>query len=136
VQARTSEPLTLLVHREDGSVIRTVEHPRFGDWLCRVFHVGGLNAGERGEYSFESARGKTERFRLTTAPPPDARRLKIPFGSCFWNYPDHSLPIFDAIAREEGDVFLMIGDNCYFGEPDWQSEHTMMLAHLRHRNNE
>jgi hypothetical protein len=46
------------------------------------------------------------------------------------------LPIFDAIRREGCDLFLMIGDNCYYDEPDWQTEHTMMLAQLRNRNND
>ena len=58
------------------------------------------------------------------------------FGSCFWDYPNQALTIFDSIRAERAEVFVMAGDNCYYGEPDWQSEQAMMLAQLRHRNND
>lgn len=135
-QARSTDPLTLTVYRSGGRQIRVVEEPVWEEWLCVVFHVRGLAPGESCEYAIEGAYGTTRRHELTAAPPDEARRVRIPFGSCFWDFPNGRLGIFDAIRREAGHVFLMIGDNAYFAEPDWQTEHTMMLAHLRHRNNE
>jgi alkaline phosphatase D len=135
VQARDLSPLTFTVYRADGGVIQRVEQPDWKEWLCVVFTVDGLSPGETLEYTLESARGRTPRYRLRTAVPRDARRLRIAFGSCFDEYAK-DLPIFDAVRREGCDLFLMIGDNCYYSEPDWQTEHTMMQAQLRHRNNE
>jgi alkaline phosphatase D len=97
--------------------------------------VGGLCPGERYEYEISSENGLKGRFSFRTAPPADARRVKIAFGSCFLQYWNNDLTIFDAIGREGANVFAMIGDNSYCFEPDWQSEHTFMLTHLRHRNN-
>jgi alkaline phosphatase D len=134
-QARDTSALTLSVFREDGSELRSTVQPAWEDWLCVTFHVQGLNPGERCSYEIRSLHGKTARGELRAGPPRDARRLKLAFGSCFWNFPDQTLAIFDAIEREAADVFLMLGDTSYFSELDWQSEHTMMLTHLRHRNN-
>lgn len=133
-QARDLSPLTLTVYRPDGTALQRTEAPALEEWLCVVFVVDGLSPGQTYEYTVESAHGLSPRYRLRTAPPRDARRLRIAFGSCFDEYRGE-LPIFDAIGREEGDLFLMIGDNCYYSEPDWQTEHTMMLAQLRNRNN-
>lgn len=133
-QARGGSELTLTIYRADGSTLQRVAYPAWEEWRCIVFTVEDLSPGETYEYVIEGAGTTTPRHRLRTAPPRDARRLRITFGSCFDDY-RRDLPIFDAIRREQSDLFLMIGDNCYFLEPDWQSEHTMMLAQLRNRNN-
>lgn len=135
-QARDTSPLTLNVHRSDGSVLQWEATPSPDAWLCVIFDVEGLAPGERCEISLESAHGSTERRPLRCAPPPSARRLRVAFGSCFWDYPNQALTIFDSIRAERAEVFVMAGDNCYYGEPDWQSEQAMMLAQLRHRNND
>jgi hypothetical protein len=133
-QARDTSPLTLTVHRGDGSTLTVGASPSWDEWLCVLFHVEGLRPGERCEYSIAGARGETARRPLRAAPPRSARRLRVAFGSCFWDDTNPNLTIFDAIRREQADVFLMIGDNCYYDEPDWQTQHTMMMAQLRARN--
>jgi alkaline phosphatase D len=134
-QARDDGALTLVVERPGMDAIRVRAEPSWDAWRCVVFHVEGLEAGTRYSYTVEGARGATEAQCFRTAPPCSARRVRIAFGSCFQRWDDTSLGIFDAIRREAPDVFMMIGDNCYFDEPDWQSQHTMMLAQLRSRNN-
>lgn len=136
VQARDTSPLTLIARASDGSEIRASVEPRWEDWLCAVFHLRELRRGETYDYAIEGAHGRTERHTLRTSPPEGARSLRIAFGSCFRDYTDRRLTIFDAIRREGSDIFLMIGDNSYYYEPDWQTEHTMMLAQLRHRNSD
>jgi alkaline phosphatase D len=135
VQARDTSELSISVFSPRGEEIRASLTPEWSNWLCAVFHVGGLRPGERYEYEIASENGLTSRFSFKTAPPADARRVKIAFGSCFLQYWNHDLTIFDAIGREGPNLFAMIGDNSYCFEPDWQSEHTIMLTHLRHRNN-
>jgi alkaline phosphatase D len=136
VQARDTTPLTLSIFQSDGSESRTSFTPEWSEWLCGSIHVTGLVPGERYKYEISSENGVTDRFELRAAPPSSARRLKIAFGSCFWDYPNDRTTIFDAIAREDADVFLMIGDTSYCGGLDSASEHTFMLTHLRHRNND
>jgi alkaline phosphatase D len=135
VQAREASPLTLTVTpKGGGAAIHVVAQPAWEDWLCAVFDIQGLSPGATYSYSIAGACGATESHGFRAAPPSSARRLRIALGSCFQDY-GSDLPIFDAIGREHPDLFLMVGDNCYYYEPDWQTEHTMMLAQLRHRNN-
>lgn len=134
-QARDTSELSISVFTPEGEEIRASLTPEWDHYLCAVFFIPGLRPGERYEYEISSENGLTERFAFRTAPPPSARRAKIAFGSCFLEYWKNDLTIFDAIGRENPDVFAMIGDNSYCFEPDWQSEHTIMLTHLRHRNN-
>ncbi len=135
-QGRDTSTLSLVVSRDDGSEIIVDAEPSWDEWLCASFLVEGLKPNERCSYEIRSRNGKTARHVLRAGPPRDARRLKLVFGSCYWNFPDNKLAIFDSMGREKADVFVLLGDTSYFGEPDWQTEHTMMLAHLRHRNNE
>ena len=136
VQARDAGPISIVARSPDGDEIRASATPSWDAWRCAVLHVEGLRPGVGYTYEIEGPGGRVGPYPLRLAPPRDARRARIAFGSCFWDYPNPDLTIFDAIARESSDCFLMVGDNSYFAEPDWQSEHTMMLAHLRHRNNE
>lgn len=135
VQGRDTCDLSISVFTPGGEEIRASFTPQWEDYLCGAFIVSGLRPGERYEYEISSENGLTERFAFRTAPPAGARRAKIAFGSCFLEYWNHDLTIFDAIGRDDPDVFAMIGDTSYCFEPDWQSEHTLMLTHLRHRNN-
>ena len=138
VQARDESELTLQVHRADGSaelVATRTAQPAAAQWLCTVFHIEGLTAGGGYEYSLRSAHGQTERYPLRLAPSEGTRRLKLALGSCYKDYQTPELPIFASILREAPDLFLMLGDNCYFvQESEWNSERGMMLAHLRNRN--
>ena len=134
VQARDTSYLSISVFTPGGEEIRAFLTPEWNNYLCAVFHINGLRPDERYEYEIAGENGLTERFSFKTAPPASARRAKIAFGSCFLQYWRKDLSIFDAIKREGADVFAMIGDNSYCFEPDWQSEHTLMLTHLRHRN--
>lgn len=136
VQARDTSPLTLVVTRSDGTEIAIDADPAWDEWLCVTFLVEGLRPEERAAYEIRSRNGRTARHHLRAGKPRHARRLKLAFGSCYWNYPNHKLTIFDAIGRDGPDLFMLIGDTSYMGELDWHSEHTMMLTHLRHRNNE
>ena len=132
VQARDPQPLTLRVEGPGGPIERTAT-PRLEDWLVTIFPLTGLSPGATYRYTFVSAHGTTGPFQLRTLRD-GARSAKIAVGSCF-HFRDRTLPIFDAIAQNNPDVFLMLGDNAYYEQADWQTEHTKMLCQLAHRNN-
>lgn len=134
IQARDEAAVELVVEGPDGFTTRVLAAPSREQWLCVTMAVAGLRPSTRYRYRVESALGKTEDVEFTTLPSADARKLRVAFGSCYDAH-EHPLPIFDSILRDAPDVMLMIGDNCYYMEPDWQTEHTMMLAQLRNRNN-
>ena len=134
IQARDTSETSISVYSPSGEEIRASLTPEWDNYLCAVFHVSGLRPGERYKYEIASENGLTDRFSFKTAPQRSARRARIAFGSCFLEYWKNDLTIFDAIGRERPDLFAMIGDNSYCFQPDWQSEHTLMLTHLRHRN--
>lgn len=134
-QARGGAPLALVVQGDGGEEIRRVEAPAWSEWRCVTFRMDGLRPGARYTYAIEGEGGRVGPFPLRLAPARDAQRCRIAFGSCFWDYPNPALGIFDAIGREKSDAFVMLGDTAYMGALDWHTEHTMMLTHLRHRNN-
>ncbi|UQA60977.1 alkaline phosphatase D family protein [Polyangium aurulentum] len=135
IQARDTSPVTLVVESARGAR-RFVATPRWDEWLCLVFNADDLDPSVPHTYFVESAHGRTPSFPLRLAPPRSARSARVALGSCFHFYHKRNLPIFGAIAADEPSVFVMLGDNTYYYEPDWQSEHTMMLAQLRSRNND
>ncbi|MBK9258700.1 MAG: alkaline phosphatase family protein [Polyangiaceae bacterium] len=135
VQARGTSPLTLVVESADGQTRRIVRSPEWGDWSCIVFHVDDLRPDATHSYWLENEHGQTPVYPLPLAPSASARAVRIAIGSCFKWYWRQDLPIFDSIANERPECFVMLGDNTYYGAPDWQTEHTMMLAQLRARNN-
>jgi alkaline phosphatase D len=134
VQGRDSSPLTLIVSSDDGEQ-QLVAQPQEQDFLCTVFRLRGLGPGQRYRYFLRSRHGDSDSSEFTAAPAADAPKLRLAFGSCFADYWTAELPIFSAIRRDCPQAMVMLGDNCYFAEPDWQSEPAMMLAHLRSRNN-
>ncbi|MCC6524533.1 MAG: alkaline phosphatase D family protein [Polyangiaceae bacterium] len=134
VQARDGAELRLRVTAPDGREQVLSAWPARAEWLCGTFTVAGLEPDTSYAYVLESAHGTTPQAHFRTAPLPTARKARIAFGSCY-DVHDRPLPIFESIAQESPDLFLFIGDNCYYLEPDWQSEHTMMLAQLRNRCN-
>ncbi len=134
VQARDESELTLTVTGgEEPIVLRAC--PEKEHWLCTVFTVTGLVPGQTYAYALRSQHGETARYRLRAAAPADAPTARIAFGSCFHDYFTADVPICDAIAREQASAMVLLGDNCYFAEEDWQSEDSMMRCHLRTRNN-
>jgi len=135
VQAREPSELTLTVHGPGGVVARETVTPRWDEWLCATIAVSSLSPGTDYDYELQGPAGITPAFHFRTAPPETARTAKIPFGSCFWDWPNPALSIFDAISEEEGDLLVLLGDSCYFDACDIPTEHTMMLAQLRNRNN-
>ncbi|TKC92118.1 alkaline phosphatase D family protein [Polyangium fumosum] len=134
-QARCTSPLTLVVATPDGEVSRITRTPAWNEWLCQVFHVEDLRPGVPYTYWLESTHGKTPARPLSLAPAPDTRAVRIAFGSCLCFYHHADLPILEAIERDAPACLAMIGDNTYYYSFDWQSEHAMMLAQLRARNN-
>lgn len=127
--------LSLVVEGPDGQEIRREIRPTRDDWYMATVVVEGLSPATTYTYWIESDGGETtERCKLKTAPTDAARRAKIVFGSCYDEH-EEPLPVFSQIRGEDPDLLLMIGDNCYYFEPDWQTEHTMTLAQLRNRNN-
>ena len=137
VQARSETPLTIRIHSlASSSQTEMTLLPSESDWLCVVFDVPQLQSGETYEYSFQSSHGETGRFPLRSGLPPQATRTRIAFGSCYKEYRDRQLPIFEAIQNESPDLFLMLGDTCYTDESDRQNEASHMQAHLRNRNHD
>ncbi len=131
-QARDGSPLTLTLHAPGGDVAFEFI-PSAEEWLCGVFHVDDLSPGQSSEYTLSSANGEAGRYRLSTAPSANARRLKVAFASCFFYY-DRPAPALDAIRAECPDVFVMAGDNCYYVQGEWSSPEAMVRAQLRNRN--
>lgn len=137
VQARSTAPVTLRLHSlASSSHSELTLTPTGDDWLCLTFVVQGLQSGDSYEYSFISEHGETGRFPLRSGLPPQATKTRLAFGSCYKEYRDRPLPIFDAIANESPDLFFMLGDTCYTDEDDRRSEATHMQAHLRNRNHD
>lgn len=134
IQARDESPCTLVLTSANGVERRVEVTPTRSSWLCAAVVIPGLNDATRYTYRVESVHGKSETGAFQTAPALDSRKTRLAFGSCYDAH-EAPLPIFDAIGREGVDAFVLMGDNCYFSEPDWQSQHTMMLAQLRNRNN-
>lgn len=138
VQARDESPLHLRLHRRgDGGAEQELQQtPAADDWLCCVFHVAHLDPAASYEYSLSSEHGETARYPLHRWVADDETRVRIAFGSCYkeWARPD--LRVFDSIAAQSPDVFLLLGDTCYSDEADRVSEATMMQMHLRNRNND
>jgi len=143
-QARSEGVLTCLV-------VGTTISVGIGAWapygIVR-FHLTGLHPDT--EYSFQIVSSTEPGLAtgvLRTAPADTARRCKIAFGSCYHAYWVANQPIFDAILNEDPNVFVLAGDSIYFASSpnavtnlpatgaDWDSETTMILAHLRSRNN-
>ena len=59
-------------------------------------------------------------------------QIKIGFGSCLNQ--DKAMPIFDAIKKEELDLFLMLGDNVY-GDSEEKYLKDLRLAYKTQRKN-
>lgn len=127
--------LSLVLEGPGGEEIRREIRPGRDDWYTASVLVEGLTPDTKYTYWIEGDGGDTtERSSVKTAPAESTRRAKIVFGSCYDDH-EHPLPIFASMRGESPDLLLLIGDNCYYSEPDWQTEHTMMLAQLRNRNN-
>lgn len=158
VQSRDTSPLVLSVFPPVGAVITLSATPVFTEGYCVLFHPVGLQPDTNYQYEVASQHGQTARYRFKTAPSPQARHCRVAFGSCFRFYQNHdalddpfeteritvaepsSRHIFDSIRSYQPDLFVMAGDNCYYGvhlgNDDFLNEDNKMLAQLAHRNNQ
>ena len=138
-QGRDTSLLTLTVYGANGSTMTTSETPTVANGLCVLFHLSGLASGTSFQYEISSTNEATPRHQLRTAPATSARNVRVAFGSCFYFWKDNTLTIFDAIANDAVDYFVMAGDNAYFGyyngSADYTDENGMLRAQLVHRNN-
>lgn len=130
-QARDTSQLSLTVAGPSQFLETVKAAPAVADGWCVVFHVTGLSQGSLYTYAIASQNGTTPSYQLRTAPAASARKVRIAFGSCFLEYNDGT--IFEKIALEKPDLFLMCGDNCYYPN-SIQDENTMMMIQLDHRN--
>lgn len=82
----------------------------------------------------------------TAAPPEPTGTLRIAFGSCSKDSRFPFVPVYEAMAFEQADIAIFVGDNTYFtvGEGnwstsgpigDWNSEEQMVSRHMRTRTN-
>jgi len=85
-------------------------------------------------------------FFKTAEPPEYIGTLRIAFGSCSQDSRRPYVPVFEAMAFEQPDIALFVGDNSYFvvGEGDWSTSgpigdwntrEQMLSRHLRTRTN-
>lgn len=130
-QARDASQLVLTVSGANQFSETVKATPTAADGLCLLFHVTGLSPGNLYTYYIASQNGNTPSYQLQAAPAASARKVRIAFGSCFLEYTDGA--IFEKVAMEKPDFFLMCGDNCYYPE-NIQDENNMMLVQLKHRN--
>lgn len=132
VQARDEAELTLILYGP-AACTRYTATPRTNDFLCVVFVLRGLEPEATYEYVIRSQHGETTRLAFRAALRDAATQARIVFGSCINEFWIPELPIFDSIGRESAHAFVMLGDNCYFGDDDHPTEAGMMKAHLRTR---
>jgi alkaline phosphatase D len=82
----------------------------------------------------------------TPAPPEPVGELRIAFGSCSKDSRLPYVPVYEAMAFEQPDLAIFVGDNTYFtvGEGDWStsgaigdwnSNEQMISRHMRTRTN-
>jgi len=87
-----------------------------------------------------------EVFFRTAAPPEHTGTLRIAFGSCSKDSRHPYVPVWEAMAAEQPDMSIWVGDNSYFmiGEGnysttgpvgDWNSMEQMMSRHMVTRTN-
>jgi alkaline phosphatase D len=134
VQARDEAELSLILYGPDAESGRQyTKAPRAADFHCVVFVLRGLEPEQNYEYALRSRHGETARYPLRAALRDTATRARLAFGSCMNEFWTPELPIFDSIGREQAHAFVMLGDNCYFGDEDHPTEAGMMNAHLRTR---
>ena len=85
-------------------------------------------------------------FFRTAEPPEYTGTLRIAFGSCTQDSRRPYVPVFEAMAFEQPDLAIFVGDNSYFvvGEGnwrtsgpigDWNTREQMLSRHLRTRTN-
>ncbi|MBI2423014.1 MAG: alkaline phosphatase family protein [Candidatus Hydrogenedentes bacterium] len=90
---------------------------------------------------------ETEELLFRTAPvPTETGKLRLAFGSCSKDSLHPYVPVMEAMAFEQPDLALFVGDNSYFvvgdgnwstsgPKGDWNSSEQMLARHLRTRTN-
>ncbi|MFG0320149.1 MAG: alkaline phosphatase D family protein [Planctomycetota bacterium JB042] len=117
---------------------------------CRRVVLGGLRPSLPVEVTLRDARATdsvgAETVRFSTAPPPSRRgRVRIACGSCIDDGEHGPVPVLGAAAAERPDLFLFLGDNCYYvrgaadpehyfstsgDDGEWSSKETMLARQL------
>lgn len=98
--------------------------------------------GEEGKFAIE-----THDVFFRTSPPPEATgTVRLAFGSCSQDSRRPYAPVYEAMAFEDPDLAIFVGDNSYFvvGDGhwntsgpigDWTSHEAMLSRHMRTRTN-
>lgn len=118
---------------------------------CRLVRINGLKSDVEREFEIRLQEAElVEAVTLRVKPlpsPSETGAIRIAFGSCakITQYP--AAPIYRAMAAEQPDLALFVGDNSYFivndgsdkafstSGPvgDWTSAETMLARHLENR---
>ena len=117
------------------------------------FHFGGLLPGHathvvvRAKARDTKTQWEEHDLLFTTPSPPEPNGvLRIAFGSCSKDARLPYVPVFEAMAAEQPDLALFVGDNSYFivGDGDWStsgpigdwnSDELMIDRHMQTRTN-
>ncbi|MFP6615618.1 MAG: alkaline phosphatase D family protein, partial [Candidatus Hydrogenedentota bacterium] len=116
-----------------------------------VFEFEGLNPGSPVHVTVNALKKDwpVEQYDLlfeTPAPPEQTGTLTIAFGSCSKDSRLPYVPVYEAMAFEQADIAVFVGDNTYFtvGEGDWSTSgpigdwnsiEQMISRHMRTRTN-
>ena len=134
-QSRDTSPLMLTVVGPNQQAMTFMSTPAAARTACAsCSSPTGLVSGASSTHTPSPAPTVPHSvYQLRAGIPKSWTKARVAFGSCFQESLDGA--IFEAVANEHCDVFVMGGDNCYFGAADLQeAENAMMLAQLRNRN--
>jgi alkaline phosphatase D len=115
---------------------------KFEDLLPGMPTHAQIVVGEEGERPIETH----DVFFRTASPPEATGGLRIAFGSCSQDSRRPYAPVYEAMAFEQPDLAIFVGDNTYFivGDGhwntsgpigDWTSAEAMLSRHMRTRTN-
>jgi alkaline phosphatase D len=153
LRAKRGSVITARAHQAGESFLPARLQSLEGD--CYIVHFSGLRAATPTEVAIELSRAdaapERERISFRTAPAPGRTgRVRVAFGSCSKISQFPSGAVFGAIAEEQPDFAVFVGDNVYFivadgsdvhfrASPtkgpvgDWNFLESMVARHLRAR---
>ena len=149
VRSANSAEVEALATQSDTTVVGLLEKANIGGFVR--FHFRGLIPGRPVHVTVRARLSEdlwdTYDLAFTTPKPPEAfGTLRIAFGSCSQDSRHPYVPVYEAMAFEQPDLALFVGDNSYFvvGEGDWStsgpigdwnSSQQMIERHMRTRTN-
>ncbi|MBI4567028.1 MAG: alkaline phosphatase family protein, partial [Planctomycetes bacterium] len=104
--------------------------------------IDGLKAGTAYQVGVKAPDDeKPARLSFRTPPAPAAHgKVRFGVGSCA-NFGKHPVqPVWDQVAKDDLDLFLFLGDNCYYGagrtdgSKDWENAQFMIERHVQTRS--